>query len=373
MHKSIWRNFDWPLLLVTLILIAWGGLTIHSSVRAVAADEGARLLDNLVFRQGLFALVGFVMYFAAAAIDYRTILSFYRPIYGLILIMLAATALLGKSSFEAQRWVEIGGFRFQPSEFTKVLIILVLAGVLGSSQQHIETLKPLAHSIALVGPPVALIYLQPDFSTSLVVLAIWITMVFMAGVRWRHLLLLGSSAIAAAPVIWFGLKDYMRDRVLDHLFPEQASLEASYNTTQALISIGSGGWWGKGLFKGSQTQLYFLRVRHTDYIFCVLAEELGLMGSLLLLGLFTFLILRLVRIAYGARDMQGRLIATGTAVLILLHTFVNLGMNANILPVTGLPLPFISAGGSSLMTILLALGFVQSVAMRSKPPESTLL
>jgi len=177
---------------------------------------------------------------------------------------------------------------------------------------------------------------------------------------------------AAAPLLWFSLEDYMRGRVLSFILPGADSSGESYNINQALISIGSGGWWGRGLFQGTQTQLHFLRVRHTDFVFSVLAEELGFVGATTLVILFALLVASLVRTALRARDPGGRLIAGGVAVMVLTQAFINMGMNANLLPVTGLPLPLVSYGGSSLITTLVALGLAQSVAVRRPRPESRL-
>jgi rod shape determining protein RodA len=221
--------------------------------------------------------------------------------------------------------------------------------------------------------PVALIYVQPDFGTALIVAITWLGMVFLSGVRLRHLLALPLVGALAAPLVWVRLKDYQRDRVLMFVLPGYDPSGASYNITQALISIGSGGWWGKGFRQGTQSQLQFLRVRHTDFIFSVLAEELGFLGSVLTLALFAILILRLLRIARLARDNYGQLLAAGVAVMILSQSVINLGMNANLLPVTGLPLPLVSYGGSSLISTLLALGLAQSVILRHRDAESALL
>ena len=190
--------------------------------------------------------------------------------------------------------------------------------------------------------------------------------------RWRHLLLILIVLAAIAPLIWFQLEDYMRGRILQFLMPSAHASDDSYNINQALISIGSGGLWGKGLLQGTQTQLYFLRVRHTDFIFSVLAEELGFVGAATLIGVFALLIASLVRTALQARDAGGRLIVGGVATMLLLQTFINIGMNANLLPVSGLPLPLVSYGGSSLVTTLAALGLAQSVALRRERPEPLL-
>ncbi|MBN1401481.1 MAG: rod shape-determining protein RodA [Anaerolineae bacterium] len=373
MVVSSWRRFDWPLFAATVILMLIGGAMIYSAYEINVESPGSGLLDNLVFRQGLFGVVGLILYFAAAAIDYHRLLSLSRWIYLFIVFILGITLLVGRIAFGAQSWIELRQFAPQPSEFAKVLMVFVLARQLSSDQVDLERPWPLLRSMLMSVPPVLLIYLQPDFGTALILLTTWLGLVFLSGVRWRHLAILALVAAVLAPVLWFQLEGYMRERFVTFLFPDQDPSGASYNVNQALISIGSGGWWGKGPLRGPQTQLYFLRVRHTDFIFSVLAEEMGFLGSLLLIALFAFVILRLVRVAWSARDSYGRLVAGGVAIMILVQTLINLGMNANLMPVTGLPLPLVSYGGSSLITTLLALGTAQSVAARQQVGERALV
>jgi rod shape determining protein RodA len=362
--RSVWRHFDWSLFLVTIVLVVIGSTMIYSAYELGAPAEEGALLENLVVRQALFAAIGLVLYLGAAAIDYRTVVSLHRWVYLFTLAPLAITLLVGRVRFGAQSWLSLEGFGVQPSELAKILLIFVLARMLGSEQQDLERPWPLLLSMAAVAPVALLIYLQPDFGTALILVATWFGMVFLAGTRWRHLGVLLLLVMLASPLVWGQMEGYMRERFVTFLNPDRDPSGASYNVNQALISIGSGGWWGKGPFRGTQTQLHFLRVRHTDFIFSVLAEEMGFVGSILLLGLFAFLILRLIHISWTARDSYGRLVAGGVATMILVQMTINLGMNANLMPVTGLPLPLVSYGGSSLITTLLALGACQSVAMR---------
>jgi len=213
-----------------------------------------------------------------------------------------------------------------------------------------------------------LIYLQPHLGTVIVLAVVWLAMVLMAGMRLLHLSIMGLAGLLATPLIWFSLKDYMRDRLLLFINPAQDP-SARYNIDQALISIGSGGWLGKGYASGSQSQLHFLRVRHTDFIFSVIGEEMGLVGALVLFTLIGVILWRIIRAASLARDGFGRLIACGIAAMIFFQSVVNIGMNLGLLPVMGIPLPFISSGGSSLITLLIAEGLVQSVVMRHRKIE----
>jgi rod shape determining protein RodA len=289
-----------------------------------------------------------------------------NPVYVLVLGLLGIIFVIGQVSGGSQRW--LGAGTVQPSELTKILIIVVLAKFLADREEEAGRLSTIVTSLGIVGIPMLLIYLQPDLGTALSLGAIWVAMIWMARIRLRYLLALAAVGLAALPILWLSMEDYMRQRIL--LFINPGSDPDSYfNVHQALVSIGSGGWTGKGLTKGTQSQLHFLRVRHTDFIFAVTAEELGFLGALLLMGLLVFLLWRMLRIAEQARDTFGRLIAAGVVGLIFFQSVVNIGMNLGLMPVTGIPLPFVSYGGSSFMTLMLGVGLVESVAMRHKKLE----
>ena len=289
-----------------------------------------------------------------------------NPLYVLMLGLLGITLVVGKVAGGAQSW--LGAGTVQPSEPAKVIVIVVLAKVLADREQQLERFSTVILSLAIVVVPVLLIYLQPDLGTALTLIPVWAAMMWLAGIRFRHLLILVAGGIAALPLAWFGLQDYMRDRLT--LFVNPAGDPDSYfNVHQALVSIGSGGWMGKGLTHGSQSQLHFLRVRHTDFIFAVTAEELGFLGAVAMLALIAFVLWRMLRIAQQSRDTFGRLIAGGVAAVVLFQSVVNVGMNVGLLPVTGIPLPFVSYGGSSIVTLLVGMGLVESVAMRHKKLE----
>ncbi|MCL7452357.1 MAG: rod shape-determining protein RodA [Anaerolineae bacterium] len=289
-----------------------------------------------------------------------------NPLYVLVLGLLGIVFLIGQISGGSQRWLAAGAV--QPSELSKVLMIIVLAKFLADREDDDSHLKTIVTSLGIIGLPMLLIYLQPDLGTALALGAIWLSMIWLAGIRSRYLVLLGAGGIAALPIIWLNLEDYMRERLM--LFVNPAGDPDSYfNVHQALVSIGSGGWTGKGLTHGTQSQLHFLRVRHTDFIFAVTAEELGFLGALLMIALLFFLLWRILRIAEHSRDRFGRLIAAGMAGLIFFQGIINIGMNLGLMPVTGIPLPFVSYGGSSFLTLMLGIGLVESVAMRHKKLE----
>jgi rod shape determining protein RodA len=241
---------------------------------------------------------------------------------------------------------------------------------LSSREERAESILTPLVALMLIAPAVVLIYLQPNLSTALSLLVIGVVMLVVGGLRWRHAFLLLIFGGASAVFAWrYLFQDYMKDRVLMFLDPSKVPAADRYNIDQAVISIGSGGWLGRGLFSGSQSQLHFLRVRHTDFIFSVTAEELGFVGAVVLIVLFVLLLWRLVHVADIARDTFGRLIVTGVTTMILLQFAVNVGMNLNLVPVSGMPLPFISYGGSSLLTMMIGIGLAESVAMRHRKIE----
>jgi rod shape determining protein RodA len=355
------RRFDWYLLALVVALSAFGVVMIASAL------YGNAVLASYPWRQAAFLLVGLILLFAAAAIDYRLLASVAYPVYAVLLGFLVILTIIGTVAGGAQRWLTLGEFFLQPSELTKIAVIIVMAHYLASREEKMDSLLTPLGALLILAPAVALIYLQPNLGTALAILFIGGAMLVVSGLRLRHGLALAGIAVAAAVPAWqFLLKDYMKDRVLMFLNPSQATAADRYNVDQAMIGIGSGGWLGRGLFRGSQSQLHFLRVRHTDFIFSVTAEELGFIGAVLLIVIFALLLFRLVRIAGLARDTFGMLIVTGVTTMILFQVIINIGMNLSIMPVTGIPLPFISYGGSSLWTTLLGIGLVESVVLRHK-------
>lgn len=362
-----WRRFDWILLLLAVSLGGIGVAMIRSAIGPVAASDGS-VLDNLVIRQMLYVTGGVLLLFITAALDYRIWKALGYFLYVGALALLALLLVLGRVSFGARSW--LGTDSVQPSEIVKILVILILARTLAVEQEEELSLsRHFLTSLLLVLPAVLLIYLQPDLGTAAIVAAIWLAMVFAAGVRIRHLAAFGALGVAAAYPLWLSLEGYMKDRVVHFLNPQRDPSGASFNVVQALISVGSGGLWGKGYAQGTQSQLHFLRVRHTDFIFSVLAEEMGFIGCVVLLVLVVLLLLRILKIAEDSRDPSGRLLAFGVAGMIMTQTIINVAMNLNLLPVTGLPLPLVSYGGSSLVSTLIGLGLVESVSMGTGKPD----
>jgi len=365
MRRAI-QHFDLLLLIATVLLILYGIIMIYSATH-LSGESGDNLWESFFARQITYALAGLGLMFLATIFDYRYLENLYRPLYILTILSLLLLPVVGRIAFGAQRW--LGSGRFQPSELAKLLMIIVLAKYLSDRGPKIKRFPQLLISLIYVTIPMVLIYLQPDLGTAMILGVIWLAMVLMAGARLRHLAILALLGVLGTPLIWLTLKDYMRERIIIFLNPQHDPLGVGYNINQARIAVGSGGWWGQGFGSGSQSQLHFLRVRHTDYIFSVLGEELGFVGVLILLLLLSIVLLRILRAADLARDDFGKLIACGVATVIAFQAFVNIGMNTGLIPAAGTSLPFMSYGGSGLITLLLAEGVVQSILVRYRKLE----
>lgn len=362
MSLRAWQRLDWLLMVAVAALILLGAAMIESAtVNSPGIEDYAR-------RHLTFAAAGVVLLLFVAAFDYRLLTAFQWPAYLAAIALLLAVDAVGQVRGGAQRWLNLGFIEIQPAELTKGLLLISLAQFLATRQKSMNSLWTLLHYGVLLAIPVALIYMQPDLGTAVSVVFLTGGLLFVAGLPWRYMALLASGAILGFPLLWMSLEDYMRQRVLMFLDPTAADPQVTYNVRQALIAVGSGGLVGKGYKLGTQSQLHFLRVRHTDFIFPVIAEELGFLGATLVILLFLFVIYRLLRIGLLARDMYGRLIAVGVALIFFFQAFVNIGMNVGLLPITGIPLPFVSYGGSSLVTSLALIGLAQSVyAYRPRP------
>lgn len=329
----------------------------------VLSRGGAERLSSLT---PYLMVVGLALVYFVDCLTLRFTDALHNPIYVFVLGLLGIIFVVGQVSGGSQRW--LGAGTIQPSELAKILVIIVLAKFLADREDRLEQFSTVLASLFVIAVPMLLIYLQPDLGTALTLVAIWVAMMWMAGMRYRHLVFLLVAGLAALPLFWLSLEDYMKQRIA--LFINPAGDPDSYfNVHQSLVSIGSGGWTGKGLTHGTQSQLHFLRVRHTDFIFAVTAEELGLLGAAAMMALIAFILWRTLRVAERSRDMFGRLICAGVAAIILFQSVVNIGMNLGLMPVTGIPLPFVSYGGSSFLTLMLGIGLVESVAMRHKKLE----
>jgi rod shape determining protein RodA len=363
---SSWRYFDFWLLGAVALLAIFGIAMINSAVAGNIELEEA----NIVRRQIIFVIVGFFVVLATTSIDYHLWAAISRPLYLGMVGLLGILSIVGAALFGSARWFDTGVFLVQPSELAKVIVILVLADFFTRNQAKMGQLRWVLRSFLLTLGIVGWIILQPNLSTSIVILVTWFALLWVSGLRLKHLALFTGAGVIA-PIAGFPfLVPYQQQRILNFLFPDLSARYGDiYNIQQALISIGSGGWFGKGYGLGSQVQLRFLKVRHSDFIFSAMAEEFGFVGTALVMLLLVFVIYRCLRAARLSRDTYGGLICFGVAILLAFQGLVNIGVNLNLIPATGLPLPFISYGGSSMLSLLLGIGLVQSVVLRHKMLE----
>jgi len=358
--RRLVTHFDWILLLLVVLVAALGVVNLYSAT-ASWGDVGTPIyLKQLLWLGlGLIVVTGFCLF------DYRHLEYLGAPAYGLVLLLLAAVLLVGRTSMGATRWLSIGGFGLQPSELMKIVIIIALARYL-SDKATLRgfTLRELLVPGALLAVPVVMVMKQPDLGTALLILAIGGTMALFAGIRREALVVLGCGGLLAATGGWFLLHDYQRQRIYTFLNPEKDPLGAGYHIIQSKIAVGSGGLFGLGFGKGTQAQLSFLPERHTDFAFSVFAEEWGFAGCLVLLALYLLIVLWGLYIARRASDRFGMYLALGVTVMLFWHIVVNLGMVVGLLPVVGVPLPLFSYGGTSMLTTMAGVGLLLNVSMR---------
>ena len=370
LRARFWRQIDYLLLLAIFGLIGYGLMMVHS---ATCSPDCERMFPptSWATRQGAYAVTGLVAMTLAASIHYRVYRSLAYTVYLVAIGLLVVVLLFGSGDVEygARRWIRFGFFDFQASEITKVALILALARFLTDREGPLSFRRTVA-SIFLLVPPLVLVYMEPNLGTALLFIFLWFGLVVMAGARPLHLAILILVAALAAPGGWMLMRDYQRARIETFfatvINPESDPFGEGYNILQARISIGSGGMFGQGWLQGTQTQLDYLRVKQSDFIFSVLAEEMGFVGAMVLFFLFAVLLFRVIRVADKAPDGFARLVAFGIGWIVLFQIFVNLGANLTILPVTGVPLPLVSFGGSSMITFLGSFGILQSILIRSQ-------
>ena len=327
-------------------------------------------------RQTYFALVGLLVIFLLASIDYRYWLSIHWPIYFVTMAFLVALSNLGQAAFGAQRWFTVGVLNLQPTEFAKITIILVLARYFEKSQNDERSWSWIFKGFLWAFGLMFWILIQPNLSNVVVVMVIFGAMLWINGLKMRHVITIGAvGAVLVGVLVAFSilnvhlpfLKDYQQQRITKFLVSDPNDTYGDrYNVQQALVAIGSGNFFGQGYGHGSQTQLRFLKVRQTDFIFSVTSEEFGMLGGILIIIILAFIIWRCIRAAQKSRDVSGSMIAYGIGILLFFQGAANIAMNMNLIPVSGLPLPFISYGGSGLMALMVGIGLVESVAMRHK-------
>jgi rod shape determining protein RodA len=320
-----------------------------------------------VGRQIAFAVIGIAACLMVSRFDYRFIAQGSVGMYVGLILALLFVLTVGAAEFGSRRWIDIGGTRIQPSEIGKLVVILVLAKYLSDNADRVKDLSVFLTSLGIAAIPAALVFAEPDLGSASIFLLVWLGMVIMAGCDMRHVLGSIGMIIALAPfALLVVVTPYQRERISLFIDPARDALGSGFNILQAEISVGSGGLFGKGLTHGTQTQLNYLQTQTTDYIFSVLGEELGFVGAMVLFALFMLLLFRGLRAAAISQDVAGRMIAVGIVIFILFQAFINIGVNIRLFPVTGIPLPFISQGGSSLITVFIAIGLLESVVIRHR-------
>lgn len=354
------KELDKTLLFTVLLICVLGLLFLHSA----SYTKSIELERSFMIRQISWIAIGILILLVILLIDYQRVIDFGAAFYILGLLMLVLVLFLGHVRLGSQRWLNIAGFTLQPSEFNKIIYIIMMASYLGNVRANIVNIKGLIPPILFTLFPFALILIQPDLGTALILVPIFFAMLFVAGAQLKHLLTMGFLGVAATPVFWHFLREYQKKRLLVFLNPDIDPLGAGYTIIQSKIAIGSGGLFGKGWLAGTQNLLNFLPERHTDFIFSVVGEEWGYLGAIVVVSLFFLVLKRGMRIVESTTDMHGKLLGTGILTMLGFQIFINISMTIGIMPVVGLPLPMISYGGSSLWTTLIAIALLLNVGMR---------
>ena len=356
-YRSI-RDLDWPLLLVTLSISALGVLQIYSATRET-------IWKDAWWKQIIWIAAGLLLMWVVTNIDYHTLLGQVYLLYGLSIVTLISVFLIGTKVFGSRRWIPVGGgFKLQVSEFVKLVIILLVARFMTELKRDDLDWRDLLKIGGLVGLPMLLVMKQPDLGTALTYLPVLAVGILLAGLRWQYLAVLGVALALTLPVGWHFLQDYQKARLTTFIDPAKDPRGQGYQVIQSKIAVGAGGMWGEGVTRGTQTQLQFLPVPHTDFIFSAFSEEHGFVGVVVVLGLYFLLLMQIVQNAQTAPDRAGMYICMGVCTLLLFHVLVNVGMVVGRMPVTGIPLPLMSAGGSHILSVFLMLGLVNNVRLR---------
>ena len=356
-HLSL-RDIDWTLLLVVLIICCVGVVQIYSAT--LGTDSHSAWWKQILYISG-----GLVLMWIVLSIDFHSLLHHVPWLYILSVIALLGTYVAGEQAFGSKRWIPLpGGIHLQVSEFVKLVIILLVARYLTELRSEELEIREALKLAGLVLIPTALVLKQPDLGTALTYIAVLVVGVFLAGLHWKYVAAVAAVAVLVLPLSSYFLKDYQKARLVSFMNPELDPQGAGYQLIQSQIAIGSGGMLGKGITKGTQTKLRFLPVPYKDFVFAAFAEEQGFVGVVVMLSLYFVMIMRIVQNAQTASERSGMYICMGVAALLLSHILINVGMVAGLMPVTGIPLPFMSAGGSSVWSNFLALGLVSNVRLR---------
>lgn len=361
LKKKSFKRFDLALFITVLLLCIYGIVMIKSATLSFDTNRHVKV-QAISTILGVIAIVFFVL------LDYQFIGKFYIPIYVISVGLLVAVALfgIGAEQWGSDSWLKIGGFVFQPAEIAKVGIIIFLAKYIDKNKNEINQPLTVLKILALAGIPILLIAKQPDFGTAVVVVFFVVVMLFAAGIDWKYIGYAFLIGIISLPILWFSLKPYQRDRIFTFLDPERDTSGTGYQAMQSRIAIGSGKVFGRGLFQGTQTQYNYLPEKQTDFIFAVVGEELGLIGGLILILLYFIMLFRLIMIARNSKDTFGSLMVIGFAAMFLIHIWENIGMTIGLMPITGIPLPFMSYGGTFQLVNLICIGMALSVGIHKE-------
>ena len=351
------KRYDVILLGATSLLIALGLLVLYSS--GIRSAQSASQLDTS--RQVIYVLVGAVLFWLVTRLDYDVLRGYSKAIYIIMVALLIIVEVFGATRLGATRWISLGFFQFQPSEFAKLALIIFLARFFADSYDHSDKIKYLVISILYLLPPLLLVLAQPDLGTALVLLVIWLAMALTSRIKKRYFVALLAILVISTPLLYPRLAPYQQQRVATFFSPAANPSTTGYNVNQAIIAVGSGGIFGQGLSSGSQSQGNFLPSQNTDFIFAVLSEKLGFFGGVVCIFLYSVLVVRAIWIARNSSDRFGTFLAIGIATMFGFHVVVNISMNIGLLPVTGIPLPFISAGGTSMIISLLSVAILESI------------
>lgn len=359
--RQFGRRVDPIILICSMLLLAIGISTVLSS----ALKSGLGEVRPYFARQLMWVSIGLLVMAITALVDYRFLARYAYHFYVATVLFLLVVLFIGREAHGAQRWFRFLGFQIQPSEMVKIACLFMLARYFDKVKERIREGRLVIGAVVIVGLPAALIALQPDLGTSLVLVAMLGGMLVAAAARRLHLGLLAVSGIVVSPVVWSFLKDYQKTRLLSFINPNLDPLGASYQVIQSKIAIGAGGLTGTGWLAGTQSRLNFLPEQHTDFIFSVFAEQWGFIGSFIMIALYFGLLLQALKIAESSRDFTGSMLAVGVVTIIGFQTLVNLFMTVGLMPVTGIPLPFMSYGGSNLLTMMACVGLLLSIKARS--------
>ena len=360
-YFNLIKQYDWWMIGLVFLLVIIGMVIIYS------IGANAEISDlNRFNKQIIFFAIGLILLVAFSLLDFRLLSSYAYIFYGLAFLLLVGLLIFGTTIRGTTGWFVVGGISIQPVEFVKLLFVIFMARFFSDKALEMNQWKNILLSAIFTGILVGLVILQPDLGSALIFLAIWLGLLVLQKIRWYKLLIIFLVLLLIGTSSWFFvLEDYQKERITTFIDPAQDPLGTGYNVTQSIIAVGSGKIVGRGLGLGPQSQLEFLPESEADFIFAVIAEELGFLGASFILFLFGFLFFRIWKIIKLASDDFGVMLASGILIIFFVQTLINIGMNLGLMPVTGLPLPFISAGGSSLITSLALIGILESIRIRS--------